>query len=1116
ILITPPAIASSEPAVGDLEVATDTTDDQGAGTKDEGELLQFTSSGHILGFSRDNMIIASASHMLRIDFLDSRAVAPQADSGLSTESSIGAASPLGKVTYQDIWDGVTLVYEAAGVSIVKSTYYVDTTVDGTQVDRIRLGYNRPVQIDERGNLIIAYDDGTMVESAPIAWQEIEGQRMPVTAAYTLYGDREVGFSIGDYIPGIPVIIDPEVTWNTFLGGGGNDYGLGIAVDSSGNVYITGYSNVAWGSPLQSHSGGYDAFVAKLDGSGTLTWNTFLGSSVTDKGYGIAVDGSGNVYVAGESLATWGGSPVQAHSGGYDAFAAKLNGSGSLTWNTFLGSDSGDTGYGIAVDGSGNVYVTGNSGATWGTPERAYSGGDDAFAAELDSSGTLTWNTFLGSSATDHGYGIAVDGSGNVYVTGDSGATWGTPVRAYSNNGDAFAAKLNGSGNLTWNTFLGGSSTDNGNAIAVDSSGNVYVTGNSGATWGTPERAYTSNGDAFAAKLNGSGSLTWNTFLGGSSSDYGNGLAVDGSGNVYVTGNSLATWGSPLRAYTSNGDAFTAKLNGSGNLSWNTFLGGSSTDNGLGIAVYGSGNVYVTGYSNGTWGVSPVRAYSSNADAFADKLDYTAPTAGITYSPSGPYKEGDSITITATFSEEMADSPVVQIVMSGAQTLSATNMVKTDPTHYYYVHTVVSGDGTATISLSTGTDLAENMIISEPTSGSTFTVDTTPPSVELTSTATSPTSTSPIPMTATFSEAVTGFALGDITVDNGTPSALAGGPTVYTFDVTPAGQGWVTVDIDAGVAQDWVGHGNIAADQFYINYDSIGPGVILSSTATSPTETSPIPMTADFDEEVTGFTLGDITVGNGTASAFVEVSPIYYTFNVTPTGDGEVTVDIAASVAQDEAGNGNTAADQFSITYDGEAPSVVLTSTATSPTSTSPIPMTATFSEAVTGFHPGDITVGNGTRSNFAGGPIVYTFDVTPAGDGEVTVDIAAGVAQDVVGHGNTAADQFSILYDGEAPGVTLSSTATSHTNTSPIPMTATFSEVVTGFTLSDITVGNGTKSNFAGGPIVYTFDVTPAGQGEVTVDIGAGVAHDIVGKGNTAADQFSIIYDIEAPGVVLT
>ncbi len=406
--------------------------------------------------------------------------------------------------------------------------------------------------------------------------------------------------------------------------------------------MAGTSKATWGSPVQAYTSGTDAFVAKLNSSGALQWNTFLGGSGDDSGNAIAVDGSGNVYVAGYSIATW-GSPVQAFTGSYsDAFAAKLNSSGALQWNTFLGPAA--EGNAIAVDESGNVYVAGASGATWGSPVRAYTRGDDAFAAKLNSSGALQWNTFLGGSGIDVGHAIAVDGSGNVYVTGDSEATWGSPVQAHMSGLDAFAVKLNSNGVLQWNTFLGGISDDVGTAIAVDASGNVYVAGYSVATWGAlPVRAYSGQFDAFAAKLNSSGVLQWNTFLGGRESDEGNAIAVDTSGNVYMAGFSNATWGSPVRAFSGTKNAFAAKLNSNGALQWNTFLGGLGADVGNAIAVDTSENVYVAGTTSyDTWG-SPVRAYTSGGDAFVAKLSDLTPTNAPSITPTNT--PGNTLTNT---------------------------------------------------------------------------------------------------------------------------------------------------------------------------------------------------------------------------------------------------------------------------------------------------------------------------------------------------------------------------------------------------------------------------------------------------------------------------------------
>jgi hypothetical protein len=453
-----------------------------------------------------------------------------------------------------------------------------------------------------------------------------------SACVAAASEHKVGPDTGTYDHSFPLFIDPTLTWHTFAGGTSSDQGYGIAVDGSGNVYVAGVSQATWGSPIRSYSGGNgDAFAAKLDGSGHLAWNTFLGGSGQDVGHAIAVDGGGNVYVVGYSDATW-GAPVRAYAGDYDAFAAMLDGSGNLTWNTFLGSsdklnlNKGDTGHSIAVDRNGNVYVTGKSWDTWGSPIRDHAGNRDAFAARLDGGGNLTWNTFLGSAGDDFGEGITADEYGNSYVAGQSCGSWGAPLRAYAGACDGFAAELDENGSLAWNTFLGWSGdADSARAIVVVEGGNVYVVGSSPHTWGSPVRAYADEDDAFVAKLDNSGNLAWHTFLGGSGKDYGYEIAADGSGNAFVVGYSRATWGSPSRPFTTAPDAFAAGLDGSGSLTWNTFLGGDNSDYGYAIAAGGSGNVYVSGTSFYTWG-SPIHSYTGAGDVFVANLLVIPPEA----------------------------------------------------------------------------------------------------------------------------------------------------------------------------------------------------------------------------------------------------------------------------------------------------------------------------------------------------------------------------------------------------------------------------------------------------------------------------------------------------------
>jgi hypothetical protein len=674
------------------------------------QLLQFTAGGHILGFSSSGIYAANGNHALHVGFVGANSVQPQADASASASGTTGLAAesaPLSRVQYSNLWPGISLMYDAPPGGTLRSTYQVGA---GADVSSIRLRYNSPLTVNSDGSLAIAFETGTLNESAPRAWQVINGKQVPVAASFS-QRKNEVGFALGDYDARYPLTIDPTLTWNTFLGGSnGDDWGTAIAVDGDGNIYVAGISAYAWSCwpldctvrefTLGSLTVRPDAFVAKLNPSGVLQWNTFLGGSGYDSGAAIALDGFGNIYVAGTSDATWGCSPtactVRAFTNGGgsmswepDAFAAKLDSSGALQWNTFLGGSEQDIGSAIAVDGTGSVYVAGNSWVTWGCSTvpctaRAFTAGyGDAFAAKLTSlDGALTWNTFLGSSNGDAGNAIAVDGSGNLYLVGESYATWGTPVRAFAGGGtDAFALKLNSSGVLQWNTFLGGTWYEYGTAIAV-SSGNVYVAGASAATWGTPVRAFTAGSvnsfeDGFAAKLDSSGVLLWNTFLGGNDIDRGNTIAVD-AGSVYVAGYSIGTWGTPVRAFTSGGssgggDAFAAKLNSSdGALHWNSFLGGSGDDLGYGSAVDGSGNLLVTGRSSRTWG-TPVSDFSGGVggDGFIANLpstvqDATAPTVGTfaAMSPSNSvnipitvFTASDNLGVTGYKITESAAAPL---------------------------------------------------------------------------------------------------------------------------------------------------------------------------------------------------------------------------------------------------------------------------------------------------------------------------------------------------------------------------------------------------------------------------------------------------------------------------
>uniref|UniRef100_UPI00273E4BC7 Ig-like domain-containing protein n=1 Tax=Roseivirga thermotolerans TaxID=1758176 RepID=UPI00273E4BC7 len=284
-------------------------------------------------------------------------------------------------------------------------------------------------------------------------------------------------------------------------------------------------------------------------------------------------------------------------------------------------------------------------------------------------------------------------------------------------------------------------------------------------------------------------------------------------------------------------------------------------------------------------------------------------------------------------------------------------------------------------------------------------------------------------------------------------------SVYTADITPTTDGTVTIDVSANVAQDAASNGNAAATQFSVEADLTNPGVVISSTVPDPTNNT-FTATFTFSEDVTGFTIGDITLNNATASNFAATSASVYTADITPTTDGTVIIDVAANVAQDAATNGNTGAVPFSVQADYLAPTLIIDSGVNGLTNKA-FTTTFTFSEIVTGFAVDDIVVGNGAASNFNQvSPLVYTAEITPTTDGMVTVDVAANVAEDAATNGNLAAAQHSVMADFTAPEVSIGNVPTELNDFNPFSLTFTFTEEVVGFESSDLQLTNAQLISF--------------------------------------------------------
>ena len=576
------------------------------------------------------------------------------------------------ITYKDIWPGIDLKYHG-NTKGMKYDFIVNPGADISQI-RIRYEGVDNLSLSNAGDLEVQTRFGLVYENIPEIYQEKNGAKVSVSGSYRLiepgpYGQAVFGFAAEDYNPSFALVIDPELLYSTYLGGSGDDAvwgsissGPGIAVDGSSNVYATGRtvsSNFPTVNPYDGDlSGPYDVFVTKLSATGdALFYSTYLGGSNSDFGNDIAVDGAGSAYLTGSTSST--DFPTanpydESYSGNGDVFITKLSPSGnSLIYSTYLGGSSGDGGECIAVDGSGNAYLTGRTSSsdfpTLNPYDANYNGSYDVFVTKLSVTGdALLYSTYLGGSDDDLGFNIATDASGNAYLTGYTYSSNFPTANAfdYSFNGgtsDVFVTKLSSSGNfLVYSTYLGGSGRDLGVGIAVDTSRNAYVTGNTCSTNFPTVNPYDGSfnsmlldePDVFVTKLSTTGnSLVYSTYLGGGIEDWGSDIAVNSSGNAYVVGSTASSTSYPPvfptvdpydGSYNGNFDVFVAKFStGGSTLVFSTFLGGGNWDYGLAIALSGSGNnVYLSGstYSSNFPRVHPYDgSYNGNADVFLAKF-----------------------------------------------------------------------------------------------------------------------------------------------------------------------------------------------------------------------------------------------------------------------------------------------------------------------------------------------------------------------------------------------------------------------------------------------------------------------------------------------------------------
>jgi len=632
-----------------------------------------------------------------------------------------------RVAAKGVYPGIDLIYYG-NQGQLEYDFEVAPQADPGRI-RFALEGAQGLRVDSQGDLLVKVEGGELCFRRPVAYQKADGAERLVPVRYMLKGKNQVEFRLASYDRRQPLVIDPILSYSTYLGGSNIDAGNGIAVAPDGTAFIAGgtfSTDFPTAHPLQPNDGGsldfpQDAFVTKINADGsTFAYSTYLGGKKEDVANGIAVDAAGEAFVVGttfssdfpvtpgsfntlsggdgQSGATWNIQGFVVSS----AFVTKLNTAGSgLVYSGFLGYYENVQGLGIAVDSAENAYVTGAVGpnieetvllippatpppdfpikggfeTTFSSSGLEFPGGDtNAFITKISASGTgILYSSYLGGGE-DVGNGVAVDTLGNAYVTGLTYSSTGFPITGatalqttYAGEGDAFLTKVSttatGAASLAYSTYMGGAGIDQGNAVAVDANGIAYIAGTTTSVAGAlgftlPPGGFQTNctldpsdvceGDAFVARFNptlsGAASLTYFTWLGGSLADSGTGIAVDASGDVYLTGSTVST-DFPIAGAVfqkvfggGNADAFVTELNPANPsataLIYSTYLGGSNTDTASGIAIDTGGAAYVTGQTCSLdFPLSnPLQpTYGGNCDAFVSKI---IQSGGVSLSPSG--------------------------------------------------------------------------------------------------------------------------------------------------------------------------------------------------------------------------------------------------------------------------------------------------------------------------------------------------------------------------------------------------------------------------------------------------------------------------------------------------
>jgi len=664
-----------------------------------------------------------------------------------------------RARFHQVYPGVDLIYYG-NQQHLEYDFVVAPHADPTRI-QLRFAGAQNVRVNTAGDLLVGMQGQTLTWRKPSVYQEGESGRQTVAGRFRLKrlpdGQSRVSFALGRYDAHRPLVIDPVLTYSTYLGGtgSGEDFASSIAVDSDGNAYVAG-STSANDFPTTSGSyrpvntkpptSGSMAFVTKFNATGTaLVYSTYLGGSGSDGINGIAIDATGASYVTGSTTSSnfpvTPGAFQSTNKGTFGTcFVTKFNAAGSaLVYSTYLGgssgnpNNSGETAFGIAIDGGGNAYVTGETASadfptTPGAFQTAFKGNYDAFATKLNASGTaLAYSTFLGGVGNDYGYAITVDGGGAAYVAGQTASAdfpitpgaFNTTKGAGAFTANTFVTRVDPTGaTLNYSTYLKESKEGAAHGVAVDSFGSAYVVGFTTSTdfpvtpgaFQRTKRALGGDKSAYVTKLNPTGSAAvYSTYLGGTNYSTAVGIAVDRSGKASVVGyTGAADFPTTVGAFerTMGGGAGTAnvfvtRFDAAGAaLIYSTFIAAGRQSVSSAIALDSSGNAYVTGDTFATDFPTTQGAFqrtnrSSNfTNVFVTKL-----------STNPIFPDFNNNGYTDLLLQNSGTGAIASWFMKGAQWTGGAYFSLTPPTEYALVGTGdFSGNGATTLvlqSLSTG-------------------------------------------------------------------------------------------------------------------------------------------------------------------------------------------------------------------------------------------------------------------------------------------------------------------------------------------------------------------------------------------------------------------------------